>query len=224
MGFFPINLALSGRPVVVIGGGAVAARKCAALSEAGAGITVIAPHLHDRLREMHEQGLLIHVAREFRAGDIADAFLVFAATDNPMVNAAVAEEARSRGILANIADAPEIGTFTLPAVAKRGDLLIAVSTGGKSPALARRLREELEDLYGPEYAVIVELLGKVREKLLTEKGNSAYNKKLLNELVCHDLAALLRNRSTTEIDHLLTKLFGPGYTLAGLGVGEKDTA
>ena len=137
---------------------------------------------------------------------------------------AVAEEARARGILADIADAPEMGTFTLPAVARRGDLLIAVSTGGKSPALARRLREELEELYGPEYAVTVELLGKVREKLLTEKGNSAYNKKLLNELVSHDLAALIRNHSTTEIDHLLTKLFGPGYTLAGLGVGEKDTA
>ena len=224
MGYFPINLALSGRSVVIIGGGAVAARKCAPLSEAGAVITVIAPHLHNHLREMHKQGQLIHIAREFQPGDLAGAFLAFAATDSPMVNAAVAEEARSRGILANVADAPDLGTFTLPAVAKRGDLQIAVSTSGKSPALARRLRKELEVRYGPEYAVTVELLGKVREKLLTEKGNNAYNEKVLNDLVSHNLAALLRNRSTTEIDHLLAKLFGPGYTLAGLGVGEKDTA
>ena len=107
---------------------------------------------------------------------------------------------------------------------RRGNLLIAISTGGKSPALARRLREQLETLYGSEYAAVVELLGMVREKLLTEPGNSAYNKKLLNTLVRYDLATLIKNRSTTELDHLLTKLFGPGYTLAGLGVGEKDTA
>lgn len=223
MRFFPINLDIRDRPIVVVGGGAVAARKCFALLDAGARVTVIAPDLDGRLRSLRENGLIGHLAREFARGDLAGAFLAFAATDSAAVNRAVAEEAKAGGILSDIADAPELGAFTLPALVRRGELLIAVSTGGKSPALARRIRQELETLYGPEYGTALELLGAVREKLLTEKGNSPYNKQLLNELVDHDLPALLKNHSTAEIDHLLTKLFGPGSTLAGLGVGEKDT-
>lgn len=205
-----------------MGGGCVALRKCLRLLDAGAGVTVIAPQLDDRLKAMRDNGRISHVAREFARGDLEGAFLAFAATDSAAVNSAVAEEAKARGILADIADAPELGAFTLPAVARRGDLQIAVSTGGKSPALARRLREELEARYGPEYETALNLLGAVREKLLTDKGNSAYNKKLFNELVGHDLPTLIKNHSTAEIDRLLTGLFGPGFTLAELGAGEKD--
>lgn len=223
MRYFPINLDIRGRRVVVVGGGTVSARKCLSLLDAGARITVIAPELDDRLMALLEQGEISHLARGFAPGDLAGAFLVFAATDSPAINAAVAEEAKARGILADIADAPELGDFTLPAIARRGDLQIAVSTGGKSPALARRIRDELAARYGPEYEAALVLLGTLREKLLTDKGNSAYNKELLNELVGHDLPTLIKSHSTAELDRLLTKLFGPGFTLAGLGVGEKDT-
>ncbi|MCM2357804.1 MAG: bifunctional precorrin-2 dehydrogenase/sirohydrochlorin ferrochelatase [Geobacteraceae bacterium] len=223
MRYFPINLDIRDKPVVLVGGGAVAARKCLALLAAGARVTVIAPELDQGLGELRTQGEIRHLARQFAPGDLAGAFLALAVTDSAEVNAAVAGEASARGILADIADAPELGAFTLPALLRRGDLLIAVSTGGKSPALARRIRRELEERYGPEYGTAVMLLGKLREKLLTEKGNSAYNKELFNELVDHDLPALIRNHSTAEIDHLLTKIFGPGFTLSGLGVAEKDT-
>lgn len=222
MQHFPINLALSDRPVVVVGGGAVAARKCLRLLDAGARVTVIAPDLDGRLRSLRDDGKIVHLAREFAPGDLAGGMLAFAATDNPAVNRAVADEAKSRGIPANVADAPELGAFTLPAVLTRGGLQIAVSTGGTSPALARRIRDELEGHFGPEYETALILLGKVREKLLTEKGNSAYNKSLFTNLTGHDLPAMIRNRSTAEIDHLLTTLFGPGYTMAELGAGEKD--
>jgi precorrin-2 dehydrogenase / sirohydrochlorin ferrochelatase len=221
--YFPINLAIRDRPVVIVGGGAVAARKCAQLFDAGARITVIAPKLDVRLEAMRENGKLRHLEREFARGDLAGAFLAFAATGNQAVNRAVAEEGKERGILTTVADAPELCDFTLPALVRRGDLQIAVSTGGSSPALARRIREELELRYGPEYETALRLLGILREKLLTEKGNSAYNKSLFTKLVGHDLPALIRNRSTAEIDHLLTELFGPGNTLAELGVAEKDT-
>jgi precorrin-2 dehydrogenase/sirohydrochlorin ferrochelatase len=224
MRYFPINLDIQGRPVVVVGGGAVAARKCSALLETSAKITVIAPALVAQLRAMLDQGEITYLARQFARGDLAGAFLVFAATDNDIVNQTVAEEARDRAILADVADAPETGAFTMPAVVRRGELLLTVSTGGASPALARRIREELKGRYGMEYATALELLARLREKLLTEKGNSAYNKKLLSALVGHDLPALLKTDSIIEINHLLTKLFGPGSTLAGLGVGEKDTA
>jgi precorrin-2 dehydrogenase/sirohydrochlorin ferrochelatase len=112
----------------------------------------------------------------------------------------------------------------MPAVVRRGELLLTVSTGGASPALARRIRKELEERYGMEYATALELLTRLREKLLTEKGNSAYNKQILSVLVGHDMPALLKTGSNIDINHLLTKLFGPESTLAGLGVGEKDTA
>ncbi len=222
MRYFPINLAIRDQRAVVVGGGAVAARKCRALLEAGARVTVIAPRLDGTLRSMRDSGALQHLAREFAPGDLSGGMLVFAATDDPVVNRAVADEARARGILANVADAPELGGFTLPAVLIRGDLQIAVSTGGTSPALGRRIRDELEAQFGPEYEIALSLLGKVREKLLTEKVKNAYNGKIFNDLVGHDLPALIRNRSFAEIDNLLTRLFGPGYTRAELGVGEKD--
>lgn len=222
MRYFPINLAIRGQSTIVVGGGAVAARKCLRLLDAEAKVTVIAPDLEEGLRMLRDDGRIIHLAREFAPGDLAGAMLAFAATDDPAVNRAVAEEAKARGIPANIADAPELGTFTLPAVLTRGELQIAVSTGGASPALARQIRDELEERFGPEYETALILLGKLREKLLTDKGNSAYNKCLFTNLVGHDLPALIRNRSTAEIDHLLTRLFGPGYTMADLGAGEKD--
>jgi precorrin-2 dehydrogenase/sirohydrochlorin ferrochelatase len=224
MRYFPINLDIRGRPVVVVGGGAVAARKCSALLEAGANITVIAPAFDAQLRAMHDQRKITCLTRQFARGDLAGAYLVFAVTDNDTVNQAVAEEARDHAILADVADAPDQGAFTMPASVRRGKLLLTVSTGGASPALARRIREELEERYGTEYATALELLARLREKLLTEKGNSAYNKKLLSALVGHDLPTLLKTGSIIEINHLLTKLFGPGSTLAELGVREKDTA
>ena len=221
MRYFPINLEVSGKPAIIVGGGAVAARKCSALLDAGAHVTVIAPRLDSILAQMSIKGEIHHVAREFSPGDLAGAFLVFAATDSPLVNRVVAEEAKARNILADIADAPGLGSFTLPAVMRRGDLQIAVATGGKSPAMARHIREQLEVLYGPEYGTALELLGNLREKLLTEQGNNAYNKQIFNDLA-ERLPALIRNASTAEIDNLLKTLLGPEVTLDGLGLRGKD--
>jgi len=223
MRYFPINLNVRGKPAVIIGGGAVAARKCIALLAAGARVTIIAPTLSDSLQKLAEHGQVTHLAREYTDGDLANACLVFAATDSRMVNRSVAKEAKKCGILSDIADAPEMSDFTSPAVINRGDLLITIATGGECPALARVVRIELEKSYGPEYAELIEILGKVREKLLTEKANNPYNKRILNELVEQDLPALLKKRSSAEIDHLLLKLCGPGFSLAELGIGKKDT-
>jgi precorrin-2 dehydrogenase/sirohydrochlorin ferrochelatase len=222
MHYFPINLDLRGKPVVIVGGGAVAARKCLALLAAGARVTVIAPTLASPLRVRAEDGRVTHLARKYGEGDLAGACLVFAATDSRIVNRAVANEAKKKGIPADITDAPELGDFTSPAMISRGDLLITVSTGGEFPALARKLRTEMEKRYGPEYADFIKILGKVREKLLTEKANNPYNNKILNQLVDRDLSTLLKTSSNAEIDHLLLRLCGPGFSLAELGIGEKD--
>ncbi len=222
MSSLPINLDIHNRMVVVVGGGVVAARKCSAILAAGGRLTVIAPTLDPSLAEWYDQGLLSHLAREYARGDLAGAFLAFAATDEAHVNRAVAEEAQSRAILADIADAPDLCSFTLPAVMRQGELQIAVSTGGKSPALARLIRQQLERRYGKEYGTALAVMGKIREKLLTEKGNSTYNKEIFNELADR-LPVLIRDGTTAEIETMLKNLLGPGASLAGLGLGEKDT-
>ena len=222
MRYFPINIDIRGKRVVVVGGGAVAARKCQTLLAADAQVIVIAPILADSLRELVDKGVVRHLARQYKKGDIAGAFLVFAATDSHSVNQAVAKEGKNSGVLTDVADAPDTGDFTSPAVISRGELMITISTEGKSPLLARRIREELEELYGTEFAVLIKLFDRVREKLLTENKNSSYNKKILFSLLEHDLPALLKNRSAAEIDNLLRELCGPGFSLAELGMGEKD--
>ncbi len=222
MRYFPINLDICGKTAVVIGGGAVAGQKCPMLIKAGALVTVIAPQLEVSLQQLRDVGSLRHLPRDYRYGDLAGALLAFAATDQPEINRAVAAEAGQRGILLNVADAPAASSFTSPAIVSRGELLITVSTGGKSPALARQIREELAGRFGEEYEMALELLGAVREKLLTLQGDSAYNKKLLNELVRHNLPELYKNNSVAALNHLLLELFGLGFSLDELGVGEKE--
>jgi precorrin-2 dehydrogenase / sirohydrochlorin ferrochelatase len=217
MKYFPVHLDMRHRTVIVIGGGPVAERKCFSLVEAGASVLVISPETAPGMQKLVSEGCIDLLPREYRDGDLSDALLVFAATDRVEVNLAVASEAGKRGIPVNIADCPERSTFVSPAVVSRGDLLITVSTGGKSPALARKIREDLEGRFGREYDLALQLLGSVREKLLTEKRGSQYNKKLLVALVSHDVPELFKSKSYYHLDLLLREIFGPEYTLQNLG-------
>ncbi|MBT1074729.1 precorrin-2 dehydrogenase/sirohydrochlorin ferrochelatase family protein [Geobacter grbiciae] len=221
---FPVNLNLRERNAVIVGGGAVAARKCLLLMEAGARVTVIAPRLDPRLEELWREGRIICHARQYGEGDLADAFLAFAATDNPAVNLHVARDAAALGILVDITGAPEHGSFTTPAHFRRGDLLVAVSTGGKNPALAQSICNDLAQRFGPEYAETVAILGAVREKLLTVRSNRTYNKAVLRTLADADLPGLIRRGEYETIDRLLVTHAGPGFTLASLGTRTEDPA
>jgi siroheme synthase-like protein len=147
---------------VVVGGGAVAERKTRDLLEGGARPIVISPDLTESLAGWRAEGRIAHIERVYRAGDLAGGFLAIAATDDRATNAAVAEEARGLGILVNVADDPADGNFHTAAVVRRGDLLVAVSTGGASPALTARIRRELAARYGDEYARLLALLRRLR--------------------------------------------------------------
>ena len=143
---------------MVVGGGEVANRKVKKLLQARAKVVVVSPEVEPELASM-----AVEVRRRpYRAGDLEGAFLAFAATDRREVNAAVAREARERGIPVNVADRPVEGDFALPSTLRRGRLQVAVSTGGASPALARRIRQELEDVFGFEWANLVEELNRAR--------------------------------------------------------------
>jgi precorrin-2 dehydrogenase/sirohydrochlorin ferrochelatase len=155
---YPIFLDLSDRRCVVIGGGEVANRKARKLLQARARVVVISPELG---AELESVAVEIH-RRPYREGDLEGACLAFAATNSREVNAAVAREARGRGVPVNVADKPSEGDFALPSTLRRGRMQVAVSTGGASPTLARRIRDELEEAFGPEWAGIVERLNAAR--------------------------------------------------------------
>jgi precorrin-2 dehydrogenase/sirohydrochlorin ferrochelatase len=154
------------RKIVVIGGGKVASRKVEALLLAGARVIVISPVLAPELEILALSGSVETLRRTYREGDLDGAFLAIAATDDPQVNHLVWSEAVGRNCLINVVDDPQHSNFTLPAVVHRGEMSIAISTGGSSPALARRLRERIDRMLEPEYAVLTEVMAELRPELI----------------------------------------------------------
>lgn len=178
----PIFLTLRDEPVVVIGGGAVAERKVASLLESGARVTVVAPACTRGLAALAKSGAIRLLSRPYASGDLGGCRLAYAATDDAEVNRAVHAEAAARGVWLNVADRPELCSFTAPAVVRRGDLTVAVSTNGASPALARRIREDLERRFGPEYARALAVLRAERARLLREELDPAQRRRTLEAL------------------------------------------
>lgn len=158
-------IGLQTRQTVVVGGGHVAARKVDGLLAADAQVRVISPVLNPDLQKMADSGAISHTQRSYRDGDLDGAYLVIAATDDLTVNHAVWAEGTKRGCLVNVVDDPEHSSFILPAILQRGEMSVAVSTGGGSPALARRLRERLEKIIGPEYGILTELMAELRPEI-----------------------------------------------------------
>lgn len=163
--YYPALLDLHGRPVVVVGGGDIAEQKIAGLVAAGADVTVVSPHLTTTLAEWAEADRIAWTPRRYRQGDLESAFLVFAATDEAGVNQEVWQEAEQRRTPINAADDPPHCTFILPAVHRDGDLVVAVSTGGKAPALAVRLRDRFAQALGAGYAEYLDLLAAFRPRI-----------------------------------------------------------
>jgi precorrin-2 dehydrogenase/sirohydrochlorin ferrochelatase len=161
---YPICLNLQGKMCLIAGGGPVAQRKAADLIAAGAAVTVISPELTSQLRDWADAGNLKWYSRQYQQGDVQGFFLVFCATDSAEVNRGIAQEAQIIGVLANVADDPELCSFTVPATMRQGDLTIAVSTNGKSPAVAREVRKELALRYGPEYGEYLALVAALRKE------------------------------------------------------------
>src|SRR5580658_5365547 len=182
MSLFPIFVKLEGRLIVVVGGGNIAEAKIPGVLAAGARIRLIAPSVTPQIAEWVHFGKIEWLPREFETADLDGAFLVIAATSAPGVNEAVYREAETSGILCNAVDDIEHCHFYYGAVVQRGDLQIAISTNGKSPALAQRLRQEFEAEFGPEYEVWLQWLGAAREALRASGPSSESTRKLLHEL------------------------------------------
>jgi len=187
MSLFPIFLKLTGRPCIVIGAGNLAESKIEFLQTANARVTVIAPHATDRIAAMAESGEVVWHQREYATGDLAGHFLVIAATDNPAVNRAVFAEAESSGVLINAVDDPPFCDFYFPSVVRRGDLQIAISTAGASPALAQRLRKEINALLPLDTGDWLSELGNLRREVLQMEPLNEARRELLHQLASREV-------------------------------------
>jgi precorrin-2 dehydrogenase/sirohydrochlorin ferrochelatase len=222
MTLYPVNLDVSGRDCLVVGGGGVGARKARGLADCGAAVTVISPAAAPALQELAEAGRIVWAQRGYRSEDMAGRFLVFAASGDAAANVRVVADARRAGVLCNAADRPGEGDFALPAVLRRGALTLAVSTGGASPALSRRIRMTLEETFGPEYETALTILGAARARLLAREHDPDGHRDQFRALLDRGLLALLRDGRNDAVDRLLRETLGPEFDLETLTQEETD--
>ncbi len=193
MAYYPICLNLKSKKCIVVGGGTIAERKVLALIDCGAKITVISPKLTKLLERLKPEGKIEHIEREYKKGDLEGAFLVIGATDNPLVNEVIYEEAGILNLLVNIVDVPERCNFIVPSIMRRGDLLLSISTSGNAPALAKKIRLDLEKKFGPEYGPYLNLLGEIREKIKLKYKCVDERSKAWNRILESDILNLVKN-------------------------------
>jgi precorrin-2 dehydrogenase / sirohydrochlorin ferrochelatase len=218
MRYLPIFLDVSGRECVVVGGGEVAVRRVESLLEAGARVTVVSPQLSSAMEAIVARGLVVHMHRRYESGDISGSAVVYAATDDPKLHRELCAEARALGIPINVADVPELCTFIAPAVVKRGELQIAISTSGASPAFAARIRRKLEQQFGAEYTLTLEVLRAARRRLHADEIDPMERMRRLKDLAKSDLPDAIARGDVVAIERILAAHLGEGVGLARLGI------
>jgi len=206
--YYPIYVELHEQPCIVIGGGKIAEGKVEGLLTAGAQVTIISPSLTSHLHTLVEQNKVAYISRTYQHGDLADAFMVICATDQTEINHQVWQEASTNRQLVNVVDDTPRCNFIAPAIFRKGDLNIAISTGGKAPALAVRLKERLQKEIGPQYERFLELSGQLREPLARNIPDFETRKKLWYELVDSDILELLSQDNEPAALDLISRVVG----------------
>lgn len=205
---YPVYLNLTGRLCVVIGGGKVAERKVQSLLACDAKVKVISPTVSQFLLTAANLGKIQLVLREYSCNDIENAFLVISATANNQVNQQVADDCLHQNKLVNVVDDPAKCNFIVPAVFRRGALSIAISTNGKSPTLARKIKKELMCHYGPEYAELLDILGEIRDKVITGVQDTVKRRLIFEQMVNADLLDLLRKGEKEKVKERIEDVLG----------------
>jgi len=195
MGYYPIAIDITDRACLIVGGGEIAYRKAKSLRSSGARVTVIAPEVDARFAGL--DGVEV-IRRPYAEGDAAGYTLVFAATSDRAVNSAIFSEANESGTLVNVIDDPELCSFIAPAVVRRGDLMLAVTSSGRSPMLSKRIRAELERLYGPEYEQYIEILGGLRDAVKAKYTTQPEREAVFARLLEGGILELIREGKTQE--------------------------
>ena len=185
---------IAGKRCFIIGGGRVAERKCGPLVKMGAKVTVISPEISQGLERYKRRGLLRHIDRNYRTGDIKSAFLVIASTDSDATNRKVVSDAGAYRVLLNVVDNPSLCNFIVPSVLRQGPLTIAVSSGGASPAMARSIRKRLGGLYGSDFSRYLKFLGRVRPRVMEATRDKKKRGNLLKALASDEIMEILFKR------------------------------
>lgn len=205
--YYPVYLNLKGKKCAVVGGGGVAQRKVQSLLKAGAKVTLISPELTTMLQKLALNGAVTHVKGEFSPEYIDGAALVIAATNDRRVNSCVASEANKMGVLVNVVDSPSLCDFVVPSVVRRGDLLISISTGGKSPALSKKIRLIIERMFGKEYGLFLKLMEDVRKRAQQEIKTQRLRSAIFKRLVDSDMIELLRRGEKNKVEDRIASVF-----------------
>lgn len=216
MRYYPVSLDILNRKCLVVGGGSVGTRKVLTLLDCGAIVTVVSPDINEKLLELAGNGSITWKKRSYLTSDLDTIFLVIGASDDEELNRQISADAEKLNMLCNIADRPKVCNFILPSIVNRGDLVISISTSGKSPAFAKKLRKELEKQFGVEYIEFLRLMGAIREKLLSEKHEPEAHKHIFERLISSDLVEMIKNNRKEDIDSLLFDILGQGYEFEDL--------
>ncbi len=219
MSLYPVNLDIRNQLCLVIGGGGVASRKVESLLICSAVIRVISPAACENIVKLAGKGLLEWQQRPYRPGDLHGAKLVFAATDNLETQERVVAEANEAGILVNVITSPDDCTFQVPASFRRGGLLITVATGGGSPALAARIRKNLEGVYGPEYGLFVGLLADVRQEIVASSDAQDEHRIIFKKLLDGDILGCIRGQRWSDLRSLLQEILPSAIDVSSLVEG-----
>jgi precorrin-2 dehydrogenase/sirohydrochlorin ferrochelatase len=209
MSYYPIFIELEGKTVLVVGGGGVAQRKVETLLEFGAIIHIVSRELTHKLKKLVETNEVQYVGKAFRVEQLDGAFLVIAATDDKRLNHHVSESARKRHLLINAVDQPSDCNFIVPSIVNRGGLLVAVSTSGKSPALAMKIRKQLEVQFGTEYEIFLVLMDRLRKEILALGLPQEENSRLFHEIVNSDILKFIAQDNLEGVEAILRRIL-PG--------------
>jgi precorrin-2 dehydrogenase/sirohydrochlorin ferrochelatase len=194
--YYPVFWDIADKKCVVVGGGEVAARKIKRLLDCGAKVDVVSPELTSELAALKDAGMISHIASEYSSEFIYGSALVIGATDDEKTNSVISRDAREKGISVNIVDDPQKCDFILPSIVERGDLVIAIGTGGNSPALARHLREELESRYGAEYEIFLQILGQLRSQMTK---NAKVGRSWFDALIASGVLELIKQKNWEKV-------------------------
>jgi len=211
MRYYPINLDIQNRNVLVVGGGGVGTRKVRTLMACGARVTVVSLETSRQLRDLAASGAIRLEERSYQSNDLSGMFLVIGATNDEKLNRQISGDADRLNTLCNIADRPEVCNFILPSIVQRDDLVITISTSGKSPALAKKLRKALENQFGEEYGRLLRLMGAIRKRLLQQAHEPEAHKPLFEQLLNSELLGMLQKNKIDDINALLFDILGEGF-------------